>query len=104
MRVPKFDRLLPHQLHQFGAADAFFVVRGHEPPLLGGDRAVEIGCQIAGGKAGVILHFGRQGQLAQRQSAGQTVFLGEGPFEDQRLQCCAGGSRWRPPRRRGRCR
>ena len=66
-------------------------VRGHELPLLGGDGAVEIGRQIAGGKAGVVFHLGRQRQLSQRQSAGQAVFLGDGPFENQRLECGSGG-------------
>ena len=55
------------------------------PALVGGDGAVEIAGQVAGGKAGIVLHLGRQGQLPQRQGAGQAVLLGDGPLEDQRL-------------------
>ena len=52
---------------------------------------VEVCRQIAGGKAGIVLDLGRQGQLAQRQGAGQAVLLGDGPLEDQRLQGGSGG-------------
>ena len=83
------DGLLPHQFHEFRPADALLVVRGHELPLLLGERTGEVSRQIAGGKAGIVLDLGRQGQLAQRQRAGQAVLLGDGPLEDERLQ---GGS------------
>ena len=82
-------RLLPHQFHQFRPADALLVVRGHELPPLLGQRTGEIFRQIAAGKAGIVLHLGRQGQLAQGQGAGQAVFFGDGALEHERLQ---GGS------------
>ncbi len=70
----------------------------------GGDRVVEIGVQVAGRKAGIVLHLGGQVQLAQRQRAAMPVGLGDGPLEDQRLQIRPGPRKSRPPSRPARCR
>ncbi len=85
--------LLPHQLHEFRPADAFLVVRGHELPLLFGQRACEVFGQIAAREAGVVLDLGGQGELAQGESSRQTILLSDGAFEDERLQRGAEPSR-----------
>ena len=49
------------------------------------------------GKAGVVLDFGRQGQLSQRQGAGDAVFVRIGPLEYQGLQFRTSGVNGRRP-------
>ena len=91
------DRLLPHQFQQFGTVNAVLVVRRHLQAFFFRQGRVEIGLQVAGRKAGVVLHFGRQGQLSQRQGAGDPVFRGIGPLEHQGLQFRASGVNGRRP-------
>ena len=98
------DGLLPHERHQFRAADAVLVVRGHQLPLLGGDGGVEIGRQVAGGKAGEVFHLGGQVELPQGERAGQAVLLASRRPRRPAGRVPPGRRRWRPSRRPGRCR
>ena len=81
----EIDRLLAHQFHQFRAGSAFFLMRGHHLAGRRIDGRVEIGRQIAGGKTGIVFHFGGQGQLTQRQGACHAVFFGNSAFKNQGL-------------------
>ncbi len=85
------DRLLPHQLHQLGAGDAVLEVRGHQTATILGDGRIQVCAQVAGGKAGVVLDLGGQGELAERQRAVDAVLLGDRALEDERAEVGAGG-------------
>ena len=89
MRVPKLTACCRISSISSGPLTPCLSCGAHQPARSAAGR-VEISAQIAGGKAGIVFHFGCQGQLAQRQRAGQTVFFGDGPLEDQRLQVGAG--------------
>ena len=67
----KIDRLLPHQLHQLRPGHGVLAfVEVHDTATRSGvDRRFEERLQIAGREAGVVLHLGRERQLAERQRA-----------------------------------
>ena len=55
---------------------------------LGVDRRLQERLQIARREAGVVLDFGRERELPQRQRAREAVLFGDRPFEHERLELC----------------
>ncbi len=78
--------LLPHQFHQLGPADAVLRVRRHHRANVGGNGAIQIARQIAGGKPGVVFHFGGEIQLSQRERPADAVLFGNRSLEHHRRQ------------------
>ena len=98
----EIDRLLPHQLHQLGAGDAVPGVRRHVSLPLFVDSRVEVFIELASGKPRVVFDFGRESELAERQSPLEAVLFDHGPFDDQRPQIGPRGvNRRRPAGRSG---
>ena len=56
-----------------------------------GERRIQVGSCIAGGKAGEIFDLGRERELAERDGALLPVVLGDRPFEDQWLEISTSG-------------
>ena len=81
------DRLLPHQLHQLGPGDGVLpLVDVHVLEPVRVDRGFQKCLQIAGREAGIVLDFGRERELPERQRAGQPILFGDGALEHERLE------------------
>jgi hypothetical protein len=93
-------RLLPHEVHQFGAAAALLVVHLREVMVLLGQRRAEVVAEVPGGEAGVVFHLGRQGELPQRQRSVEAIVFGDRPLEHERIEVRAAGIDGRSPARR----
>ena len=91
IRVPKLTACCRISSSNSGPVNAMLVVRRHLLAFLLRQGRVEIALQVAGREAGVVLHFGREGQLTQGQGAGNAVLVGIGPLEDQGLEFRASG-------------
>ncbi len=80
------DRLLPHQLHQFGSGDAVPGVRRHVPATVLLDCRVEVLVEATGRKPWIVFNFGCERELTEGERPFQAVLFDHRPFNDQRSQ------------------